>query len=137
MLFWEKLIEKVTIRIKEVNDCKSRRDKNDLNHVLKNQELEAFTRLKKANGHIKTNTFSIIYLNELEKSKLNNPMDIKLFIRPSIVNIEKLDSSIVIIEFSLLIKLEKEISVFNRFFPISLIDSDIKLLIKRNFSQTK
>ena len=66
-----------------------------------------------------------------------NPIDIKLFSRPSKEKTFKLLLSVVIIEFKFSIKLEKQISSPIRLLPISLIASDINEVKYINNSQIK
>ena len=75
--------EKIINNIIATKDCWNNKDKTVLSQVLKNQEVDSFIKLNIANGVIKINTFTIIYLKEYEKIKLNKLIEIKLFINPS------------------------------------------------------
>ena len=83
ILFEEKLNEKIINNIIATNDCWNNKDRTVLSQVLKNQEVDSFIKLNIAKGVIKINTFTIIYLKEYEKIKLNKLIEIKLFINPS------------------------------------------------------
>ena len=79
--------------------------------------MEFKIRDKIANGEIKIQTFIKTYLKEYVKIKRNKPTEINPLINPSMEN--KLNSSFPtdIIEFSLSIREEKQMGVFNKFSP--------------------
>ena len=92
---------------------------------MKNHDVELFIKVKKANGVKNIKTFSIIYLNEYEKSKLIKLKDTRPLINPSKEKTLKAEFSTVIIEFKFWIKLEKEISCPKTSWPTSLIAAAI------------
>ena len=129
---WEKISvkfvwnEKIISSTIEIKDCKINNEKIVLNHVLKNQDVEWFINVKNAKGVSKIKTFNTIYRKAYENNKLNREIEIKLFNIPSKENKLKLDSSTDIIEFIFCMSEEKEMSWLNIFFPISLIEEEIK-----------
>ena len=78
-----------------------------------------------------------MYLKEYEKTRLNKLKDIRLLIKPSTEKILKDSFSILITEFKFKIKLLKDISVPNIFFPTSCIEPEISELILIICSQIK
>lgn len=133
----EKLVEKITNKIRDTKDCKSNNDNTVLNQDLKNQDVVEFINVRIANGVININTFNITYRNEYVKSKFNKLIEIKLLSIPSIENIFRLEVFIVTILFNLRINWEKLILHPNMCSPISLIDREIKELIFIICSQIK
>ena len=71
------------------------------------------------------------------KIKLRKPIDTIVLIIPSIENTLDNFSSVSIIEFDISISLEKQISVFKKFLPTSLMESEIKEFIFINCSHKK
>ena len=57
-------IEKMINNIKLIKDCIISKDINDLIHVLKNQAVELFIKLKIANGEISIKTLTRTYLRD-------------------------------------------------------------------------
>ena len=82
-----------------------------------------------AKGEISTKTLTKMYLIEKTKIKLRKPIDTIVLIIPSIENKLWASSSIIIIEFSMFTKFEKQILVFKMLLPISLKEAENKLLI--------
>ena len=110
----------------EINGCIKSNDKNIFSHALKNQELELFINVRKANGVSNIKTFTITYLKAYVNNKLIKLIDVKLFIKPSKEKTLRLVESVVIIEFRFSISAEKEISSLRANLPTSLIESEIK-----------
>ena len=110
---------------KQLPETLNSNERNILSQALKNHDVELFIKVRKANGVKNINTFSIIYLNEYEKSKLIKLKDTRPLINPSKEKTLKAEFSTVIIEFKFWIKLEKEISCPSTSLPTSLIAAAI------------
>lgn len=125
----EKSTEKIINKIKETKDCNNKSDNKDLNHDLKNQEVEELIRVMNAKGVISTNTLRMIYLKEYVNNKLIKLIEIKPLSKPSSEKTFKLESCVVIILFNLKINSEKLILHLKIFSPTSLIAREIRELI--------
>lgn len=90
-----------------------------------------------ANGVISTNIFTIINLNEYENINDNKDIERVDFIIPSNEKTFNETVSIDIVEFIVLINVEKQISVLNRVSPRLLIDSVIVENKDKNCSNIK
>ena len=55
------LKEKIINKIIEINDCNNNSEKKVFIQILKNQEVELFNKVRKANGANKINTLTITY----------------------------------------------------------------------------
>ena len=128
-------IEKIINSIKETKDWTIRREQNVLNQVLKSHDVLEFIRERNANGLIKINIFSIIYLSEYEKSKVINPKEIAPVIIPSNENKLK-EFSFATLRASAIRELNER-SILNICDPISLKASVMSELIKTNCLQRK
>lgn len=107
-------------------------ENNVLAQALKNQLLDSKERLRKAKGASNINTFTVIYLREYVKIRFSSENEIVLCIMPSREKISK--ESLLSEKFNSVIKLEKEIVVFNIDSPMSKIAKEILLVIERKIS---
>ena len=112
-------------------------DINDFSQDIKKCLVDSFAVQRIAKGDRSTNTFIKIYLTENMKIKFKKPIDTMVLIIPSIEK-KLCDSfSIDIIESSILIRFEKQISTSKRLFPISRIAEEIRLFMYIICSQRK
>ena len=102
-------------------------DKKLLSQDLKKFKVEGTDAQRIAKGEISIKTLTKIYLIENINIRLRKPKDTIVLIIPSIENKVWLSSSITTIEFKILIRLEKQISVFKILLPSSLIEAEIRL----------
>ena len=106
----DKSVENINNKIKEIKDCCNNKDKNVLNQVLKNHEVEWLVKQSIAKGVNKTKTLTMTYLREYENIKLNKLIDTKPLINPSNEKILKSVSLTETTLFNCFINSEKEIS---------------------------
>lgn len=122
----EKSREEAIKRTIEIKGWINRRDKNIFSQALKNHEVEAFIKVRNANGISNIKTFIIIYLKEYVNNRLTKLKDIILLKIPSKENRLILAESIVITEFKPSTNAEKEISLFRIEPPICIISEESK-----------
>ena len=123
--FCSKFKENTITKIKLTKICKNSSDKYALSHALKNHLVLCKNNDKKAKGANKVKIFIIIYLSEYVKIKFNKPIDKIAFKIPDKENILSDVLFILITEFNSCIRVEKQISLLNKFSPIFLIARDI------------
>ena len=124
-------------KIIDINGWINNKDRKILSQALKNQEVEEFIKVSKANGVININTFTIMYLREYDSIKLIKLTEQRLFKRPSKEKILYVLESIEIVEFNFSINVEKLICSSNIKSPTSLIAAVIKELKYIKNSQIK
>lgn len=114
---WLYSIENITISIKEEKVSINSKEIKHLNQDLKKFIVDGIEVQRIAKGERRTNTFIKTYLIEYIKIRLTNPTETMVFMIPSIENIFWFCSSIDTIEFKILIRLEKQISVLRKLLP--------------------
>lgn len=93
-----KLIENVINKIIDTNTWETSNEKKHFAQALKIHENLVSIRVIIAKGEIRIKNLIIIYRSEYVKTKLNNPIEIKLLIMPSVVNMLKFEDSTYIVE---------------------------------------
>ena len=109
----------------DTKDWSKRREINTFIQDLNIQYVDEFIKDNKTRGQDNIKTWTIIYLNEYEKTKLSNDILRVLLINPSTEKIFKEFASTAIFVLIVFISSEKQISLSKRFFPSSLIAKDM------------
>lgn len=137
IILLEKFKDNVTINIIVMKNCMNKREKNDLNQLLKNQLNESKEALIIAKGDKITNTFIIIRRIEYENIKEMRPILQKDFNIPVKEKTSKEFPFIDITEFNSVTKVLNEIVLDTKLLPTSCNALVSKSVILINCSQIK
>ncbi len=137
IILLEKFKDNVTINIIVMKNCMNKREKNDLNQLLKNQLNESKEALIIAKGDKITNTFIIIRRIEYENIKEMRPILQKDFNIPVNEKTSKEFPFIDITEFNSVTKVLNEIVLDTKLLPTSCNALVSKSVILINCSQIK
>ncbi len=123
------MIAKESKSTNDITICTSKRANKLFNQHLKNPDVFIFIKNKKENGDISIKSLVMIYL--IEKDSINEKDEMEIM--PEIIPLKEkmLNLSLAEVLYNFEIKLEKDISWLNIFFPKAQIKFDISLVIEK------